>query len=452
MGVHLRMLCSDAAKFNAPPLDCAAFTNERVLQTSLTGIDGRCTRDLNARTVLLIRFRPAWLGIIGLVLLSFLFLFVSIAHAQETTVPCNTSAPSNRLPQVQLLAVAAGFTQPVHLAVAPDHPDRLFIVEQPGTVRIVENGAVRPEPFLDLKKQVRSGGERGLLSIAFHPRYRENGLFYVNYTGGSWQLTSRISEFARRDAWSARADKERLLIEIQQPYSNHNGGQIAFGADGMLYIGMGDGGSANDPHGHGQNLATLLGSMLRIDVTPGDSAAYRIPPDNPFVKRAGARAEAWAYGFRNPWRFSFDALTGELWAADVGQNAREEIDIVRAGLNYGWNIMEGDICTPSVNAKCDTRHFEKPVFSYGRGDGMAITGGFVYRGRAIPELCGKYIYADYVTQRIWALTRSPNGSVDNALLMQAPDNISSFGVDGHHELYVLGHNSGNVWRIGKPPS
>lgn len=445
------MPCLDAAKFNTPQPDAAALSKERVSYVWPAGLTGRRAQCSNAGKVPIIFFRSQWLRVTALILLCFLFIQVSSARAQGSTAPCNAAAPSGRLPPVQLLAIAAGLTQPVHLAVAPDDPDRLFIVEQGGMVRIVEKGALRAEPFLDLKKQVRSGGERGLLSIAFHPRYRENGLFYLNYTGGAWQLTSRISEFPRRDALSAHADKERLLLEIHQPYSNHNGGQIAFGADGMLYIGMGDGGSANDPHGHGQNLATLLGSMLRIDVTPGDTAAYRIPADNPFVKRAGARAEIWAYGLRNPWRFSFDALTGELWAGDVGQNAREEIDIVRAGLNYGWNIMEGDICTPSVNAKCDTSHLEKPVYSYGRGDGMAVTGGFVYRGRAIPELCGKYIYADYVTQRIWALTRSPNGGVDNALLTQAPDNISSFGVDGHNELYVLGHNSGKIWRIGKTP-
>lgn len=442
------MPCSDAGKFNAPLPDCMALSEIRVCQARSAGLCIRWTQYLNVRMISTNFFRCSWPRAARMILLCILVLQTAAARAQRAA-PCDAAASHGPLPQVQLVPVASGLTQPVHLAVAPDHPDRLFIVEQTGTVRIVENGAVRPEPFLDLKKQVRSGGERGLLSIAFHPRYRENGLFYVNYTGGTWQLTSRISEFPRRDAFSGSADKERLLLEIPQPYSNHNGGQIAFGADGMLYIGMGDGGSANDPHGHGQNLATLLGSMLRIDVTPEGTSAYRIPAGNPFVKRAGARAEIWAYGLRNPWRFSFDALTGELWAGDVGQNAREEIDIVRAGVNYGWNIMEGDICTPSVNAKCDTRNLEKPVFSYGRGDGMAITGGFVYRGRAIPELCGKYIYADYVTQRIWALTRSPGGEIDNALLMQAPDHISSFGVDGHNEIYVLGHNSGNVWRIGK---
>lgn len=381
----------------------------------------------------------------------FIFVLIGIAvgspHAWADTTPCQASTPSQGMPTVRLTEVAAGLNQPVHVSTAPDHPDRLFVVEQEGLVRIVQDGALRVEPFLDWRRATRSGGERGLLSVAFHPRYRDNGLFYVNYTTGSWQLTTRVSEFRRRDAVTAEARSERVILEIRQPYSNHNGGQLAFGKDGYLYIGMGDGGSANDPHGHGQNLGTLLGAMLRIDVAPNEQSAYSIPADNPFIAKPGARPEIWAYGFRNPWRFSFDALTGELWAADVGQNAREEIDIVRAGLNYGWNIMEGDICTPSVNAKCDRRGLEEPIYSYGRSEGMAVTGGFVYRGNAIQGLCGKYVYADYVSKHIWALSRSSTGHVENKMLMDAPDNVSSLGVDGHNEIYVLGHTTGRVWRL-----
>ena len=274
---------------------------------------------------------------------------MSAVHA---AAPCVEPPAETGFPPVMLQQVAQGFREPVHIAVAPGDSGRLYVVEQAGVVRIVEPGQIRkrsplplsrPEPFLDIRGQVESGGEKGLLSIAFHPRYRDNGLFYVDYTArDATGLHTRISRWRRATPDRADPKSETMLLRIGQPYSNHNGGQLAFGPDGYLYIGMGDGGAANDPHGHGQNPGSLLGKLLRIDVDRAEGAQpYAVPPDNPFVKKKEYRPEIWALGLRNPWRFSFDARSGALWLADVGQDRVEEIDIIRKGGNYGWNVMEG---------------------------------------------------------------------------------------------------------------
>jgi len=371
------------------------------------------------------------------------------ASAAHAAAPCVEPPAEAGFPPVTLQQVAQGLRDPVHIAVAPDGSGRLYVVEQAGVVRVVERGQVRPAPFLDIRGQVESGGEKGLLSIAFHPRYRDNGLFFVDYTArDATGLHTRISRWRRAPAERADPNSETVLLRIAQPYSNHNGGQLAFGPDGYLYIGMGDGGAANDPQGYAQNPGSLLGKLLRIDVDRADGAQpYGVPPDNPFVKRQGYRPEIWALGLRNPWRFSFDAHSGALWLADVGQNRVEEIDIIHKGGNYGWNVMEGDICTPGVNPRCDPSGFEPPIFTYRHPEGFSVTGGFVYRGTAIPGLCGAYLYADYVSQRLWALRVRDGRIVTQAELLRLPHAVSSFGQDENRELYLADHRAGKILKI-----
>ena len=377
-------------------------------------------------------------------------LGASVAHA---ATPCVEPPAEAGFPKVTLQQVAQGLREPVHIAVAPDGGGRLYVVEQAGVVRVVERGQVRPEPFLDIRRQVESGGEKGLLSIAFHPRYRDNGLFFVDYTARDADgLHTRVSRFRRATAERADPKSETMLLRIGQPYSNHNGGQLAFGPDGYLYIGMGDGGAANDPQGNAQNPGSLLGKLLRIDVDRAAGAQpYGVPPDNPFVKKPGYRREIWALGLRNPWRFSFDARSGALWLADVGQDRVEEIDIIRKGGNYGWNVMEGDVCTPAVNPRCDPSGFVPPIFAYRHPDGFSVTGGFVYRGTAIPGLCGAYLYADYVSKRLWALRERNGRVVASAELLRVPHAISSFGQDEKRELYLADHRAGKILKMMPRP-
>lgn len=400
----------------------------------------------------------------------FLPLLVAAGTARGDGGLCREPPPDTPIPDIALVELARGFDRPTQVTAAHDGSRRLYVVEQAGTIRQLEaDGRVAPEPFLDIRDRVTSGGEMGLLGLAFHPRYRDNGHFYVNYTtrraGG--RLVTRVSRFDRHDARRADPKSESVLLEVDQPYSNHNGGQLAFGPDGYLYIGLGDGGAANDPHGHGQNLATLLGALLRLDVDRAEAnRRYGIPPDNPFVGHPGARPEIYAYGLRNPWRFSFDAATGRLYLADVGQDAVEEIDVIEKGGNYGWNIMEGDICTPGVNPDCKPpRGYVAPIHVYRHPEGFSVTGGFVYRGRAIPDLCGVYLFADYVTRRLWGLrddgTRvrrhrellSPalSGRLASRLFSGGLPAISSFGEDEDRELYVVDHEGGRLLKIVAAP-
>ncbi len=345
---------------------------------------------------------------------------------------------------LRLERVASGLESPVHLT-APAGDRRLFIVEQPGRIRIVKNGQLLAAPFLDLTDRVGYGGERGLLSLAFHPRYAANGRFYVNYTDRAGN--TRVERYVvSRDPDRADSDSAKLVLTVQQPYRNHNGGHILFGPDGMLYIGMGDGGSGGDPQGHAQNRGDLLGDLLRIDVDHGDP--YAIPPDNPFVREPGARPEIWAWGLRNPWRMCFDRVAGLLVIADVGQDRWEEIDAVpsgRAGVNYGWNRMEGAHCfrTPL----CDRAGLALPILDYGHGEGCSITGGCVYRGRRIPAIAGRYFFSDYCQGWIRSI-RIVNGEARERREWRGlhPDNVTSFGEDAEGELYVLSQE-GRVWRI-----
>lgn len=345
------------------------------------------------------------------------------------------------------------FDHPVGIYSAGDGSNRLFVLEQRGMIYVFENdeNAATASVFLDIRDRVSSeGSEEGLLGLAFHPRFSENGFFFVDYMAGTPRRTV-IARYGVVEGDPNQGDKstEYVLLEVMQPYSNHNGGQLAFGPDGYLYIGMGDGGSSGDPQGNGQNLSTLLGKILRIDVdSSSPDLRYGIPSDNPFVGNGvGYREEIYAYGFRNPWRFSFDPETGWLWVADVGQNRVEEIDVVEKGGNYGWNRVEGNLCfNPSVN--CNQSGLVKPVWYYDHSLGISVTGGFVYRGSRVAELVGAYVYGDFGSGRIWALRFDGVDTPSNVELLDSNLSITSFGTDEWGELYLCAY-AGGIYRLDK---
>lgn len=344
---------------------------------------------------------------------------------------------------VQLQKVCEGLQQPTFAVVEPFVPGKIFVVEQKGRI-VTCDAAGKVSEFLNMKSRVTAGGEMGLLSMAFHPRYKENKRFFVYYT--TEQAGSRVNVVAEI---SAKDFSEKRLLVVTQPYSNHDGGQLAFDSKGLLYIGKGDGGAGYDPHGNGQDKNSLLAKILRIDVDHADpkrKTEYSIPSDNPFAKGGGA-PEIYAYGIRNPWRFSFDTVTGLLWLADVGQDKWEEIDIVEKGANYGWKEMEGMHCLPTL-PKCKTEGMTEPIFEYSHDVGQSITGGYVYRGKKIPELVGKYIYGDYVSGHIWALTWDSKHPkvVGNQELMKKDLEISSFGLDRDGEILVVSLK-GTLYRL-----
>ena len=343
------------------------------------------------------------------------------------------------------------FKRPLDLQAMPGSNDWLFIVEQQGKIWAIKNG---DSPFekklvLDISSKVDDNtNEEGLLGLAFHPEFQNNGYLYVNYTVDR-PHQSRISRFRikRSELPAVDRESEEILMTYQQPYWNHNGGGLAFGPDGLLYIGVGDGGSGGDPRGHGQNRKSLLGSILRIDVNQGEEGKlYSIPVDNPFkANREGFREEIYAYGLRNPWRISFDPLNGTLWTGDVGQNAYEEVDTIVNGGNYGWKLMEGDHCFKRKN--CNSDQLIGPVWEYGRGDGFSITGGYVYRGDQVQLLNGKYIYGDFVSHKIWALDYSDPDQLQNILIADDRQlQVSSFGVDHEGELYLCSFN-GHIYKM-----
>lgn len=346
------------------------------------------------------------------------------------------------------------FSRPLDIQHAGDQSDRLFVVEQVGIISVFPNDPSVSEKtgFLDISGRVNdSANEMGLLGLAFHPDYESNGYFYVNYTASAPRRTI-ISRFTVSDDDPNRADPESEveILTFNQPQGNHNGGQISFGPDGFLYIATGDGGGSGDPGDHGQNRSTLLGAILRIDVNIQDNGNnYGIPDNNPFVNNEeGYREEIFAWGLRNPWRFSFDVNSGRLWVADVGQNHIESIYIVENGFNYGWNILEGSSCYNPPTG-CETVGLEMPVFEYDQNQGdRSITGGHVYHGPDLPEMTGLYIYGDFISGRIWALEHSDLDNPVNTELVRANFSISSFGTDQNGELYICGFD-GKIYRFGE---
>jgi glucose/arabinose dehydrogenase len=359
--------------------------------------------------------------------------------------------------------VAGGFAQPVHVTHAGDGSGRIFVVEQAGRIRIIDKGLVLPVPFLDLASlnppRLVAGGEQGLLSVVFPPGPGPKNHFYVNYTGipvaPALVAPTVIARYSVSPGDPNAADpaSEVVVLTIPQPFTNHNGGQLAFGPDGYLYIGMGDGGSGGDPLNNGQTHGTLLGKLLRIDVESGVQP-YRVPLDNPFRLTAGYLPEIWALGLRNPWRFSFDRGTGDLYIGDVGQSAVEEIDVQPAGSpggqNYGWNIMEGDRCYPPGTVGCIRTGLALPVFVYDHALGCSVTGGHVYRGSAFPSLQGVYLFGDYCSGRIWGIRKNGAGW-DNALLATSTTlTISTFGEDESGNVYVVNYANGDLLKILSP--
>jgi glucose/arabinose dehydrogenase len=358
-----------------------------------------------------------------------------------------------------LQPVATGMTFPVYLT-APSGDSRQFIVERAGRIRVMENGVLRAIAFLDIRNRISTAGEGGLLSMAFHPEYESNGYFFLYYTDLGGNIVIERMRVSLGDRNVADSLSGLPILTIAHPgYSNHYGGLLSFGSDGFLYAGTGDGGGAGDPQGNAQNRASLLGKLLRIDVDQASSSQpYLVPADNPFVGQAGARAEIWAYGLRNPWRYAFDPTASLLYIADVGQSSREEIDIAsvaRGGGNFGWNIMEGSQCYDDSDddgsSGCDQAGLTLPVLEYangsGEGEGCSVTGGYVYRGSAIPELTGRYLYSDYCGGWLKSFVYR-NGTASENTDWGIPDvgNIVSFGQDGQNELYLLS-GAGGVWRI-----
>ena len=354
---------------------------------------------------------------------------------------------------VGLNEVAGGFDQPLFVTNAGDGSGRLFVVNKPGTIEIIANGVKSASPYLDITDRVGSdGSEQGLLGLAFAPDYARSGLFYVDYTDRDGNTV--VSRFTvTSDANVADPKGEQIILQQNQPYPNHNGGDLVFGPDGLLYIGLGDGGSQGDPNGNGQNLDTWLGKILRIDVDPGHApsgAAYAVPNDNPFVNRQDVKPEIFAYGLRNPWRFSFDKVTGDIYIGDVGQNTIEEIDFVPAsdlaGHNFGWNIMEGTSC---YNAgSCDQNGLILPVAEYTHEvGGCSVTGGYVYRGKDVPALQGTYLFADYCSGKVWGLGRDTTGAWVMSDPIETGAAVSSFGQGEDGELYLTDLNSGTVYQI-----
>ncbi len=392
-------------------------------------------------TVISVRWLATGLTVILLLLLVVVLPIKPFMLSAQQPVPW---------PDITLTTLAESFERPVHITHAGDGSERLFVVEQRGRILLLADGKLLPEPFLDIRSRVNCCGERGLLSVAFPPDFAQQGLFYVNYTRAPDNAT-QVSRFAvSADPNRADPGSEQVLLTIAQPFTNHNGGQLAFGPDGYLYIGMGDGGSGGDPDNRAQNPQDLLGKLLRIDVNHTGDAPYAIPEDNPFYTNPDYRDEIWALGLRNPWRFSFDRATGDLYIADVGQNAYEEINWQPAsspgGENYGWNIMEASHCYPPGTI-CDPNGLTLPVFEYNHTDGdRSITGGFVYRGQRYPALQGIYFYADYVSGRIWGLRRIDDGW-HNQLLYDAPFQISTFGEDESGELYLADYSNGRIYQL-----
>lgn len=407
---------------------------------------------------------------IGLGIASWLLLWFGVTRPTAVTAQGNITWP-----EISLSLHVGGLNQPLHITHAGDSTGRLFVVERGGRIRIVKDGMLLSTPFLDIIDRVGDReGEQGLLSVAFPPDYASRGVFYVDYTDNSGDtVVARYRLTSNPDI--ADPDSEEIILTIEQPFANHNGGQLAFGPnDGYLYIATGDGGSAGDPQNNAQNPASLLGKLLRIDVEPGQvispsyiaylpiifsgnaragsNGAYRIPPDNPYTQTPGYRGEIWSLGLRNPWRFSFDRQTGDLYIGDVGQRTYEEIDYQPAssagGENYGWRIMEGFHCYDAES--CDMTGLVLPVVEYDHSQGCSVTGGPVYRGQDYPGMHGIYFYGDYCSGRIWGL-KYDGATWQSSLLLDTAHNIASFGEDEAGNLYLSDYFNGDIYMIREQP-
>lgn len=371
--------------------------------------------------------------------------------------------------KLKMVKIASGFTSPVGMASPQDGTSRLFIIEQGGKIKIVKKGKVLPEPFLNISSKLDglniAYSEKGLLGLAFHPQYKSNGRFFIYYSApikaSGFDHKSIVAEYkVSPDADVADAASETIVMEIAQPESNHNGGCMAFGRDGYLYIGLGDGGGAGDKHGtigHGQDLNTLLGSIIRIDVD--GKKPYAIPPDNPFINQANARPEIYAYGLRNPWRFSFDRATGRMFCSDVGQNKYEETNLIEKGKNYGWRIMEGNHCYDPPQG-CNTSGLTMPIDEYDHNTGISVCGGYVYRGLMFPSLQGYYLFGDW-SGKLFYLKEENNQWVRGDILVNGNTKndidakLNSMGEDEKGEVYVITQKlfgpkspTGAVYRLG----
>lgn len=374
-----------------------------------------------------------------------------VALTPVFTADSKTSPPSSSVSQegvdLERAYPRLRFDRPVFLTGAGDGSGRVFVVEQAGVIRVfdgADDDVASTSVFLDISDQVsRRGNEEGLLGLAFDPEFAENGTFFVHYSSSTNDKHGTVSSFkaATPGANEASPDSETVLLEVPQPYRNHNGGMIAFGPDGHLYVSLGDGGAANDPHENGQDLSTLLGTILRIDVT---AESYSVPSDNPFVDVEGARPEIWAFGLRNAWRFGFDRDTGDLWAGDVGQNETEEVSLIVRGGNYGWNTFEAE--KRFSKGDLGARKHIGPVATYGRGMGISITGGTVYRGERYPALQGSYFYGDYFSGNLWRLQEGESGGYESELVRRTGRAIASFGEDDAGELFITSFD-GALYRI-----
>ncbi|WP_429946424.1 PQQ-dependent sugar dehydrogenase [Leptospira yasudae] len=389
------------------------------------------------------------LGILAILL----FHSPGIAKTKKPSAP--NLPPKKNVPVAEVVpwyaSVADGFQEPTDIQFIPGNSKRMIVLEKRGKLVEVDLTTKTKTLRADFTGQVETRSEEGLLGLAFSPDFATDSKFFVNVVvkeGGKDH--SKILEFEwKNDVVQKLEDAKRTLFKVEQPYSNHNGGQLAFGPDRKLYIGFGDGGGANDPYKNGQNSRTFLGKMLRILPNPQSSGApYKIPEDNPFVNRPGFLPEIWSYGLRNPWRFSFDSATGELYLADVGQNEFEEIDLIQKGKNYGWNVKEGFHCFKK-NPDCSNPQLVDPIHEYPREEGQSVTGGYVYRGKELPKLVGGYIYGDFVAGKVWILRQKNGKKISNELLFRVPFQISTFGQDGTGEVYFADFGSGNIFRIIK---
>ncbi|MCS6871295.1 MAG: PQQ-dependent sugar dehydrogenase [Anaerolineae bacterium] len=385
--------------------------------------------------------------LVAAALLAVIFGFSTLL-TQAALPEAGRNAQANVAFSPALEKVGEGFTLPLFLTHAGDGSGRIFVVEKGGTIALLENGR-RGTVFLDIRDRVRSSNyEQGLLGLAFHPNFERNGYFYVNYTNRQGHTVIERYSVLRSDPNRADPSSAKRIMLIRQPYANHNGGMIAFGPDGFLYIGMGDGGGANDPLLAGQDKRTLLGKILRIDVDNGDP--YAIPASNPYADGRQGLPEIWSIGWRNPWRFSFDRVTGDMYIADVGQNRYEEVHIERrgapGGLNYGWNIMEGSHCF-SPRTGCNRNGLQMPIAEYDHSQGISITGGYVYRGAAFPRMQGYYFFADFGSTKVWALREVRANEWEMTEIMSARFPVSSFGEDEAGELYLVDFGGGTIHRL-----